>query len=201
MTRDRPVDRRTALKLTGIGLASSLAFTGSANADGKPLPREAPDGRTIRATWGADEIWEIFDAEPPERWRDSEGNHHAHEPLYIMRALPESEYEHSPHYDFPEGAPINGVDHVVPVPGGTDKRYSAQWHPKAVVDPDDPWLVPPSEDSFGLPNLVNQDANGEYLTSSAKVEKALAGGEVGLLVAPEEAVFTCPVRPHGGGGH
>lgn len=201
MTRERPIDRRTALKLTGIGLASGLAFTGTASADGKPLPRQAPDGRTIYATWGDDEIWEIFDAEPPERWLDSEGNHHAHEPLYLILGLPTSVDEHSPHIDLRPSAPIDGLDHVAPVPGGTDKQYSAQWHPKIIVDSETPWLVPPGPDSVGLPNPVNTDGDGNYLTSSTKIEEALANDEVGILVAPEEAVFTCPVRPHDGGGH
>ena len=201
MSDYRNIDRRTVLKLTGAGIVGSTALVGTTSADGKPLPREAPDGRTIYATWGDDEVWEIFDAEPPDRWRDSEGNDSAHEPLYFIKGLPTSVNEHSPHFDFPPEAPIAGVDHVVPVPGGTDKQYSAQWHPKAVVDPDDMWLIPPSEDSSGLPNLVHQDASGNYLTSSTKVENALASGDVGLLVAPEEAVFTCPVRPHGEQGH
>lgn len=174
-------------------------LAGTASADGKPLPRTTPDGRTILATWGDDEVWEIFDAEPPDRWRDSEGNDSAHEPLYIMKGLPTSVDEHSPHFDLPPSAPFDGIDHVVPVPGGTDKRYSAQWHPKAIVDANDKWLIEPSPGTPGVPNLVNQDAAGNYLTSSTKIEAALANGDVGLLVAPEEAVFTCPVRPHNSG--
>lgn len=204
MSEEQYIDRRNALKVAGAGLLGSVGLVGTASADGKPLPREAPDGRTIRATWGDDEVWEIFDAEPPERWRDSEGNDNAHEPIYIIRGLPTSVDEHSPHYDYPEdfSLPIDGIDHVVPVPGGTDKQYSAQWHPKAVVDPDDRWLVPPSADNpFGFPNFVNQDAGGNYLTSSTKVEAALENDDVGLIVSPEEAVFTCPVRPHGDQGH
>lgn len=183
-------------------------MTGTASADGKPLPRPAPDGRLIYGTWGDDEVWEIFDSEPdvhfPEdpgfedpRLVDAEGDDNAHEPLYLMKGLPTSEDEHSPHIPLPPSAPFDGVDHVVPVPGGTDKRYSAQWHPKAVVDPDNPWLVEPDPpDGPGFPNIVNQDADGDYLTSSTKIETAIANGEVGLVVAPEEAVFTCPVRPH-----
>lgn len=206
MTNERYIDRRKALKIAGAGIASSVAMVGPASADGKPLPREASDGRTIYATWGDDEIWEIFDAEPPERWRDSEGNDSAHEPLYFMKGLPTSYDEHSPHIGFPPSYPVDGVDHVVPVPGGTDEEYSAQWHPKAVVDPDQKFVFwdhddDSSTDPIPFPNLVNQDAAGHYLTSSTKVENALADGEVGLLVAPEEAVFTCPVRPHGNQGH
>lgn len=202
MTDTPHTERRTVLKIAGASIAGSVAMSSTVSADGKQLPRTAPDGRLIYATWGDDEIWEIFDAEPPERWRDSEGNHHAHEPLYLINGLPTSVDEHSPHIEAPDAAPIDGFDHVAPVPGGTDKPYSAQWHPKAVVDPDRKWLVQPSEENPGFPNFVNQDADGNYLTSSAKVEAALADGDVDLIVTPEEAVFTCPIRPHGnGGGH
>lgn len=200
MKRDR-LDRRTVLRLTGIGLAGGTALSGTASADGKPLPRTAPDGRTIYGTWGDHEVWEIFDAEPPDRWLDDEGNDSAHEPLYFIRGLPTAENEHSPQVPLPPTFPIDGIDHVVPVPGGTTNQYSAQWHPKAVVDPEDPLLIPPGPDSPGFPNLVNTDGDGNYLTSDARIEAALAAGDVGVLVAPEEAVFTCPVRPHGSGGH
>lgn len=130
------------IKTIGAGIVGSVVLTGSASADGRQLPREAPDGRTVYATWGDDEIWEIFDAEPPSRWQDSEGDDNAHEPLYFIKVVPGA--AHSPHF------PGAGIDHTVPVPGGTDKQYSAQWHPKAVVDPDNP----------GLQNLVNQDQDG-----------------------------------------
>lgn len=192
MTRKTYYDRRTVLKIAGASIGGSLAMVGTASADGKPLPREGPDGRMILATWGDDEIWEIFDAEPPQRWRDSEGNDNAHEPLYFIRTLG-AEAEHSPHF------PNSVIDHVVPVPGGTDKRYSAQWHPKAVVDAENPWMVepnPPTES--GVPNLVNQDGDGKYLTSSTRIENA---DNVKILEGPEESIFTCPVRPHGNQGH
>lgn len=214
MTRKRPIDRRTALKLTGIGFASSLTLTGSASADGKPLPRTGADGRHIFATWGDDEIWEIMDAEPsihfPEkpdfeepRMIDSEGDDNAHEPLYLIK--PVDGAEHSPHIPAPPNSPVPfvGIDHTVPVPGGTDKQYSAQWHPKAVVDAERPVICvkncdKPKDKWVMFPNLVNQDQNGNWLTSSARIENAT---NVRILSGPEEAVFTCPVRPHNPGGH
>lgn len=82
------------IKTIGAGIVGSAVLTGSASADGRQLPREAPDGRTVYATWGDDEIWEIFDAEPPSRWQDSEGDDNAHEPLYFIKAVPGA--AHSP---------------------------------------------------------------------------------------------------------
>lgn len=84
-------------------------------------------------------------------------------------------------------------------PGGTDKQYGAHQHPKFVVDANrrfiritccDPGA---KEDRVMFPNLVNQDLDGDYLTSSTKIGNATY---VAILPAPEEAVFTCPVRPH-----
>lgn len=212
MTRDRSIDRRTALKLTGIGLASTLGFTGPASADGKSLPRTHPDGRDIFATWGDGEIWEITDAEPsvhfPEepgfeepRTIDSEGNHHAHEPLYFIKPI--SGAEHSPHIPAPTGSPVPfiGIDHTVPVPGGTDKQYNAQWHPKYVVDASQPFICIDNcskNEPVMFFNFVNQNQDGKLLTSSARIEDAT---NVKIFPAPEDAVFTCPVRPHNPGGH
>ncbi len=202
--------RRNVLKTLGAGIAVGTVMAGTTSADGKPLPREAPDGRFIYATWGDGGIWEIFDAEPsvhfPEepdfeepRTIDSEGDDNAHEPLYLIKPIAGA--EHSPHIPAPPTfpGPFVGIDHTVPVPGGTDKQYSAQWHPKFVVDATQPFICvafcdpDAEEDPVMFPNLVNQDQNGDDLTSSTKIEAAT---NVAILPAPEDAVFTCPVRPH-----
>ena len=202
--------RRTVLKTIGAGIVGSATLVAPASAAGKPLPRTAPDGRHIFATWGDDDIWELFDAEPwvhfPEepdfeepRTIDSEGDDNAHEPLYLIKPIAGA--EHSPHVPAPPGfpGPFSGIDHTVPVPGGTAKRYSAQWHPKFVVDASRPFICvafcdpDAEEDPVMFPNLVNQDQNGNSLTSSTKIENAT---NVAIQPAPAEAVFTCPVRPH-----
>lgn len=205
------MNRRTVLKTIGVGVAGSAAFTGTASADGKPLPRTTADGRHVFATWGDDEIWEIFDAEPsvhfPEepdfeepRVIDAEGDDNAHEPLYLIKPIPGA--EHSPHIPAPPGSPVPfaGVDHTTPVPGGTAKQYSAQWHPKFVVDAMKPFVcvaLCDTENPVMFPNLVNQDEEGNGLTSSTKIENA---SNVAILPGPEDAVFTCPERPHNPGG-
>lgn len=207
-------NRRTVLKTIGAGVAGSAVFTGSTSADGKPLPGETADGGHVFATWGDDEIWEIFDAEPsvhfPEepdfeepRTIDSEGDDHAHEPLYLIKPIAGA--EHSPHIPAPPTfpGPFIGIDHTVPVPGGTDKQYSAQWHPQFVVDANQPFICvafcdPGAEkEPVFFPNIVNQDQDGNDLTSSTTIENAT---NVTILPGPEESVFTCPVRPHNPGG-
>lgn len=201
------IDRRRVLKTAGAGILGGAVLTGTASADGKPLPRTAPDGRHIFATWGNHEIWEITDAEPsvhfPEkpdfeepRMIDSEGDDHAHEPLYLIKPI--SGAEHSPHIPAPPTfpGPFVGVDHTVPVPGGPDRQYSAQWHPTMVVDKSQPFICIAScgtKNAVWFPNLVNKDQNGKDLTSSTRIENAT---NVAILPGPEEAVFTCPVRPH-----
>lgn len=186
-------------------------MTGVVSADGKPLPRTLPDGRHVFATWGDDEIWEIYDAEPsihfPEkpdfeepRLIDSEGNENAHEPLYLIKPI--SGAEHSPHIPAPPTfpGPFVGIDHTTPVPGGKSKQYSAQWHPKFVVDANQPFICVAfcgTPDAVLFPNLVNQDQDGNDLTSRTKIDDA---ENVAILPGPEEAVFTCPIRPHNPNG-
>lgn len=131
----------------------------------------------VHLTWGDHEIYELLDAEPPsrDRLRDAEGNDNAHAPLYIIDAVPGG--SHSPMF--------GPADQVVPVPGGPDaNNYSAQWHPKAVLE---------KGKRPRLGNLVNQDQNGNFLTSATRIKNAT---NVDILAFPEDTVFTCPVRPH-----
>lgn len=74
--------------------------------------------------------------------------------------------------------------------GGPDAdTFSAQWHPKAVVQEG----KPPAPG-----NLENRDQDGNFLTSSTRIDEAT---NVDIFAFPEDTVFTCPVRPHRDRGH
>lgn len=183
--------RRTVLKGIGAGLA------GSALLSGKAVAGESNPGNDHSYTWANDTLYEMLESEPGHYGnglagpgQDSEGNHNAHRPLWVIESMagtgvPGS--EHSPH-----PAPITGIDHVVPVgPGGV---FTAQWHVHLVLDePFDPSL------GFGnLANLTNTDGDGNFLTSADAIQ---SGSDI--FVVPlfhpdtgEPDVFTCPVRPH-----
>lgn len=178
-----PPSRRTVLKTLGAGIVGGVAITSSASAH----PAKNNGQILVLPTWGDGDIYEIMDAEPirRDRMQDSEGNESAHEPLYVIKSLGGSGVagsEHSPMF--------HGADHTVPVPGGSAKRFSAQWHPKAVVDKNQMFIPTPDGP---MPNLVNRDQHNNPLTSALAIENAT---NVAILPAPEEAVFTCPVRPH-----
>jgi len=169
MTTPSHTDRRTVLKTLGTAVAVGAGVTGTAAAH-----RPGPNGQIpVFLTWGDHEIWELVDAEPPtrDRDRDAEGDCSAHSPLYLIAPVGGP---HSPQFgDF---------DQVVPVPGGPNaSAFSAQWHPKLVLD------------EAGHP--VNTDQDGNLLTSAARIDAA-----TNVRIAPlaESTVFTCPVRPHHG---
>lgn len=173
MNGSKYTDRRTVLKLTGAGIVGGVAMAGSASAHEPKDNGQIP----VVPTWGDNDIYELVDAEPPSRDRlqDAEGNDSAHAPLYIIPPIPGS--SHSPMFA--------GLDHTVPVPGGPESNnYSAQWHPKVVVEKG----KPPAPG-----NLVNQDQNNNFLTSASRIRNAT---NVDIFALPEETVFTCPVRPH-----
>jgi hypothetical protein len=184
MSKTRYTGRRTVLKTLGAGIVGGVAMVSPVNAHD---PKN--NGQIlVLPTWGDHEIWELIDAEPPSRDRlqDAEGNDHAHVPIYLIKAIPGS--SHSPM--FPP------ADQVIPVPGGPAKEYSAQWHPKVVVDPELPILPPGHPDNpfdFPFPNLVNEDQDGNPLTSATAIQGA---ENVLILAESKETVFTCPARPH-----
>lgn len=173
MTQRDSANRRTVLKTIGAAVAGGTFLTGSVRGHDPKSNGQIP----VFLTWGDHEVWELIDAEPPSRDRlqDAEGNDHAHAPLYLIKP---TENQHSPMFP-----PI--ADQVVPVPGGPDaNNFSAQWHPKAVVEKG----KPPSP-----ANLVNRDQEGNLLTSATRIKNAT---NVDIFAFPEDTVFTCPVRPH-----
>lgn len=74
-------------------------------------------------------------------------------------------------------------DHVVPVLPGT---FSAEWHVK---------LVFKNKEGNPAKTLAKTGVGGEPLTSAAAIKRAEKADIV--TVHETEAVFTCPVRPHG----
>lgn len=185
--------RRTVLKTIGAGVIGSATVVGTASGHGEPTNNRRQDS----FTWGEGELYEMLESEPHPPTNDSEGNHHAHRPLWLIASMAGTGVdgaEHSPHPN-PMGLP---VDHVVPVPGEGGGTFSAQWHVHLVTDEPFDFENPFSN----LANVTRTDADGAYLTSAEAITSAN-----GIFVTPlfdpetgEPDVFTCPVRPHKGPG-
>lgn len=177
MTGSTFTDRRTVLRTIGAGVCGGLAATLPATAHEPESNGQIP----VFLTWGDGEIYEMVDAEPPsrDRMQDAEGNDNAHAPLYLIETLEDTGVDgsgHSPHF--------GSFDQVVSVPGGpSSDEFSAQWHPKLVLDGGE---------------VTNTDQDGNYLTSASAVQNA---ENVTIAALPETEVFTCPVRPHRSRGH
>lgn len=172
MTGPPIAERRTVLKALGAVVAGGVAAATPASADELESNGQIP----VFPTWGAHDIWEMVDAEPPtrDRMQDAEGDCSAHSPLYLIASMEETGVagsSHSPHFA--------GLDQVIAVPGGpASDQFSAQWHPKVVV---------------GEGGITNKDQNGNYLTSATAIQNAT---NVTVVPLPEVTVFTCPARPH-----
>lgn len=164
------------MKTIGTGVLAGTVLTGSARAGDWNDER-----RQDTFTWAQNDVYEMLASEP-ENQNDSEGDDESHRPLWLIASMegtgvPGS--EHSPHF--------HRVDHVVPL-----VDFSAQWHVHAVVDGDKNFIDHDDDpNTRKIPNLVNQDDSGTYLTSADRVNSA-----TGVDILDFDFTFTCPVRPH-----
>lgn len=104
-------NRRTVLKITGLGVVGGGGFSSIAAAQ----PPETPPPN--EPTWGSDgtDHWQLADTNNP-----ADSDHTAHRPLY---GIAPANGDHSPHGTHGPGP----HDHVVDTPG-SQEPFTAEWH-------------------------------------------------------------------------
>lgn len=182
MTSNEPrINRRTALKVIGVGVVGGVGFSGKAVA--QPPPDEP--------TWGSDgtDHWQLMDANNP-----TPSNHESHRPLYGIAPANGAHSEHGTHT-------IGPHDHVVDTPG-SGKAFTAEWHVFLFqeFDESDGWVL--TNGSLTGSGDATSDGEGPTIT---KIDNKVAvnapddpddpnDGDLRLVDTGVE--FTCPVRPH-----
>lgn len=168
---DIPIDRRTALKIAGMGIVGGFGLSSPAAAQ---RPHDEP-------TWGSDETdhWQLMDAHNP-----SPSNPKSHRPLYVITP---SDGDHSPHIGPGVHFPF-AHDHVVDTPG-SGKVFTAEWHVHVILKDE--------EDGLTSPNFNGVDISEPTVS---KIQSEETAGNVDIVdtedLLGEPIIFTCPVRPH-----